>query len=233
MTVRLYYLFHSGVAVETAERLLVFDYWKDGALAGGVPALARRTGKPLTVFVSHSHHDHFQPAVFDWAAALPSVTYVLSDDVPARPGCHTMGPGQTLELPGMTVSTLRSTDQGVAFVVRCEGLALYHGGDLHWWHWNGEPEADNAAMGRAYRAEIDRLAGLHLDAAFVPVDGRQEDAAFLGIDYFARTVDCPRLVPIHAAFDGRALAALPGRPGPWQGRLLLLDEAHPTAVFEA
>ena len=223
------YLYHSGVAVETESHLLVFDYWKDGALTGGVPELARKTGKPLTVFVSHVHHDHYNPAIFEWAEALPQVTYVLSTDVPDHPGCHRIGPGQTLELPGMTVTALRSTDEGVAFLVEADGAAIFHSGDLHWWHWPGEDPDWNDAMGRAYQAQIRRLETKHLDVAFVPVDGRQGEAWSMGIDYFASHVDCPHLVPIHFSFDPSALEQLRTASGPWQGRLLILDENHSAA----
>lgn len=221
------YLYHSGVAVETASHLLVFDYWKDGALAGGVPELARKTGKPLTVFVSHVHHDHYNPAIFEWAETVQEVTYVLSSDVPARPGCHTIAPGETLKFSGLTVSALRSTDEGVAFLVEVDGVTLFHSGDLHWWHWPGEDPAWNEAMGRAYRAQIRRLEGKHLDAAFVPVDGRLGEAWAMGIDYFARHVDCPRLIPIHFTFDPAGLERLRETPSPWEGRVLILDENRP------
>ena len=226
------YLCHSGVAVETGSQLLVFDYWKDGALTGGVPALARRTGKPLTVFVSHAHHDHYTPAIFDWAAQVPQVTYVLSTDVPQRDGCRSLAPGGTLHLPAMTVTALRSTDEGAAFLVDVDGVSLVHSGDLHWWHWPGEDPAWNEAMGRAYRAQIRRLEGKHLDAAFVPVDGRLGEAWAMGIDYFASHVDCPRLIPIHFTSDPSILQILRETPGPWQDRLLILDEGHPTASID-
>lgn len=228
----LHYLFHSGVAVETDDHLLVFDYWKDGALPGGVPELARKTGKPLTVFVSHAHHDHYTPAIFDWAKMVPEVTCVLSSDVPAHPGCHSLGPGRTLELPGMAITALRSTDQGVAFLVETGGAAIFHSGDLHWWHWPGEDDKWNEAMGRAYRAQIRRLEGKHLDVAFVPVDGRLGEAWAMGIEYFAAHLDCPRLIPIHFSQDPAVLRQLRETSGPWQGRLLILDDGHPTARFD-
>lgn len=226
------YLYHSGVAVETDRHLLVFDYWKDGVLPGGVPELARRTGKPLTVFVSHVHPDHYNPAIFDWAETVPEVTYILSSDVPRRDGCLSIAPGDTLETGGLTVTALRSTDEGVAFLVEADGACLFHSGDLHWWHWPGEDAEWNDSMGRAYRAQIRRLAGKHLDAAFVPVDGRLGEAWAMGIDYFAAHVDCPRLIPIHFAWDPAVLERLQATPGPWQGRLLILDEHRPAAPID-
>ena len=51
------FICHSCFLVETAECYYLFDYYK-----GKLPALD--TDKPLLVFVSHSHQDHYNPAVF-------------------------------------------------------------------------------------------------------------------------------------------------------------------------
>ena len=223
MPMKLYYLYHSGVAVETERHLLIFDYYQD-TLPGGAPALLQQVGKPVTVFASHGHYDHFNRTILTWKDAYPDITYVLSDDIPPVDGCHRIGPRKTLELPGLTVSTLRSTDQGVAFVVTCDGHTIYHSGDLHWWHWSGEPDRDNQIMETAYKREMERLEGVHLDVAFLPVDPRQEADGLRGIEYFAAHNDCPCLVPIHYSWDPSILETLQRTPGPWQGRLCILDD---------
>ena len=224
---KIWYLYHSGVAVRTERRLLVFDFFHNHTLPGGMEGLFRQEGCPVTVFVSHAHADHYNPEIFRWQETWPKITYVLSHDVPARPGCITAPPDGTLDLPGCTVRTLPSTDEGVAFLVQTDGVAVYHAGDLHWWHWPGEGEEDNCAMGEAYRREIDRLQNTPLDAAFVPVDPRQGDAFAMGIDYFAEHVHCPRLIPIHFSADNAVLKWLQNRPGPYQGRLCILSEGQP------
>ena len=230
---KIWYLYHSGVAVRTERQLLVFDYWQNRTLPEGIPALFRKEDCPVTVFVSHAHGDHFNPGIFSWREAWPEITYVLSSDVPARPGCIQAPPDAELKLPGCTVRTLRSTDEGVAFLVEADGAVIYHAGDLHWWHWEGEPEADNRAMAAAYCREIDRLRDTAPDVAFVPVDPRQEEDFALGIDYFASQVRCPRLIPIHFSSDETVLQRLEQRPGPSQGRLCLLSLAHPFAQWQS
>ena len=42
------------------------------------------------------------------------------------------------------------------------------------------------SMKQNYQREVDKLEGRKIDAAFVPVDPRLEDAYFWGIDYFMR-----------------------------------------------
>lgn len=53
---RLTYIFHSGFAIETDRCILIFDYWMDPE--GIVPQLLK-TEKPVYVFSSHFHEDHF------------------------------------------------------------------------------------------------------------------------------------------------------------------------------
>lgn len=77
------YIFHSGFALETAACLLVFDYWMDPS--GVIPRLMGR-GKPVYVFSSHFHEDHFTREIFSWKERYPSCsfTYILSKDILKR-----------------------------------------------------------------------------------------------------------------------------------------------------
>ena len=54
--IRATFLGHSGFLVELDNACLLFD-WSEGAL----PPLPQ---KPLLVFASHRHQDHFQPRIF-------------------------------------------------------------------------------------------------------------------------------------------------------------------------
>mgnify|MGYP000370425735 FL=1 len=47
-------IFHSGFLVETARRYFIFDYYK-----GELPKL--NPDKPVYVFASHGHQDHYEP----------------------------------------------------------------------------------------------------------------------------------------------------------------------------
>lgn len=55
--VKITFICHSCFLVETAECYYLFDYYK-----GELPTL--ETDKPILAFVSHSHRDHYDPAVF-------------------------------------------------------------------------------------------------------------------------------------------------------------------------
>lgn len=196
-----WYLDHSGFAVETAEHFLIFDYYRDTPAGGGLAQGVIRpeqlpAGKQLVVFVSHAHHDHYNPMVLSWRRQRPDIQYLFSSDLPGSEGSR-IRPGQRMELAGLTALALPSTDQGVAFAVTCDGKKIYHAGDLNWWHWNGESDEWNRGMARDYPAALAPLEGKPADLAFVPVDPRLEDKALWGLNYFMDHVGARWVAPMH------------------------------------
>lgn len=218
---RVTFLAHSGFAVELEQVCLLFDWWK-----GELPPLP--ADKPLLVFASHRHEDHFNPAVFSLDDGSRTVRFLLGHDirlternlarwgVPAETAekCLSLGGNDRAEpLPGIAVETLPSTDEGVAFVVTAEGRTIYHAGDLHWWHWEGEDKAWNRNMEVNFKRYLTPLEGRTLDLAMVPLDPRLEGAADWGLTYFLEHTDPRRVLPMHQwgdfALTGRFLARHP------------------------
>ena len=72
------YIAHSGFYVDTGDAGFLFDYYK-----GKLPDV--EADKPLIVFVSHHHPDHYNPVIFRLAEKYPNVRYVVSKDVYLRP----------------------------------------------------------------------------------------------------------------------------------------------------
>lgn len=225
------YIHHSGYLLETDRALLLFDF-----VEGTLPELAPE--KDLFVFVSHRHEDHFSPKIFDLAVSHPNIRFILSDDiwqnkVPDHLHGLTwfMDPGKVLKLKeggGLRVTAFKSTDEGVAFMVEtgvnpashsdaiqtgsscCESFTIYHAGDLNNWRWNGEPLAWNNNMSTNYHRELDKIkaSGFHPDIAMVPLDSRQEDLFYLGLDDFMKTVGAKMVFPMHFWEDFSVIPAL-------------------------
>ena len=99
------------------------------------------------------------------------------------------------------ILTFRSTDEGVAFLVKAEGMVIYHAGDLNNWRWEGEPDDWNDHMAKQYSQEVDKLSGMHIDVAFLPLDPRQENAFCLGFDEFMRKIQVSHVFPMHCWGD--------------------------------
>ncbi len=198
LDLRVRYVFHSGFLLETDKSYYLFDYYR-----GELPQLD--ADKPIVVFASHGHRDHYNPEVFSLlrAMGMKDVFAVLAEDISEKKypnGVNALKAcaDAAYELPrGERLETLRSTDSGVAFVLATDAGAVYHAGDLNDWTWEGEPDDDNRRMRKNYRREIDKLKGKRIDVAFVPLDPRQEAHYADGLLYFLSIVDAKRVYPMH------------------------------------
>lgn len=189
------YIGHSGFAVELKEHQLLFDYY-EGDLPEFDPA------KKLLIFASHSHPDHFNRKILDLEEKYPDVEYIFPKDIAIpkkelRQSEHLMKKRDKIQVEDVTVQSLRSTDEGVAFLVKCEGKVIYHAGDLNWWHWEEESTEYNRMMRGEYQKELEVLADEKIDLAFVVLDPRQEEQFFWGFDWYMRHTDTKKVFPMH------------------------------------
>ncbi len=225
------FIFHSSYLVELSHCYLLFDYYE-----GELPPLSPE--KPLYVLASHSHPDHFSPAVFSLPAPGQKAFFLLSDDiferrVPEKWKSHTLmaAPRRSYQIGDLTCSTLRSTDQGAAFLVQCEGKLFYHAGDLNCWAWDSAPAYQREAMKEAYREELSLLVGKEIFAAFVPLDPRLEGSYALGMKYFLETARASHVFPMHMWEDYSVVPRLKADPAfsPWAP--LIMDVSRPGQSF--
>ena len=226
------YLYHSGFMVETAKYCLVFDYYTAGGKINNIDLNAFKD-KNVYVFVSHFHQDHYDKEIFKWQDK--NVRYVLSKDCKYDKDIQnvtTVSANKGYIIDGMPVETLKSTDEGVAFIVHADGLTIYHAGDLNWWHWNEESDAFNNMIKQQYTSEIDKIRGVNVDIGFVPVDTRLGDKYILAIDYLMRSVDIKHIFPMHFWQDYRIFDLMKGdiRTKEYRERIVRID--RPGQVFE-
>lgn len=180
------YLGNDGFSIELDTHILLFDYY-----IGELPTF--NSDKPLYVFVSHSHRDHYNPAIY--TIKHPTIQYILADDVDNE-GIK-MGPNQSIQVDDLYIQTLLSTDIGVAFVVTVENKNIYHSGDLNWWHWQGEPEADNRWQELTFKQEINKIKHISFDLMMIPLDPRLKKEASLAIDYILQNITTTYVLPMH------------------------------------
>jgi len=171
-----WYLGHAGWAVKTRTRLLIFDYWQmqqppsEPSLGTGYVNAAELSDQRVIVFVTHSHGDHFDPAIFEWDPAITDITYVFgwraSDD--PRHLCLTDDRARQ-SIDGIEVATINHSFDHipeVAFLVWVDGLVIYHSGD----HGSVGDE-----LNPVFKDNIDYLANQvdGTDVAFLSVFGRR------------------------------------------------------------
>ncbi|MBQ9678222.1 MAG: MBL fold metallo-hydrolase [Prevotella sp.] len=131
------YIFHSGFVLETEKSILIFDYWLDPSAA--VPSFLKK-GKPVYVFSSHFHEDHFNREIFEWRKQHNGITYILSKDIYKHRRANKddadvwLAKGGTWSDGTISVWALGSTDSGVSWIVETEGKRIFHAGDLNNWY---------------------------------------------------------------------------------------------------
>lgn len=220
---RITYIFHSGFAVEAERCTLVFDYWMDPA---SVAPRLLSSGKPVYVFVSHFHEDHFTRDIFGWRSEFPQshITYILSKDVLKRRRASReeadvwLAKGGVWDDSRVRVSATGSTDSGVSWIVEVEGRRLFHAGDLNNWYarfltddYDGgsvmskefgpvNPEREEKLYLGELK-EIQRVA-TGFDVVFFPIDGRIGNGYTRGARQFIERFDVGLLVPMHFVVGG-------------------------------
>lgn len=191
------FLAHSGFVVETATKVLVFDYYEDDQ---HIVDAYRMQCKPLWFFVSHWHGDHFNRRIADFSEQ--TAHYVVNKDVPLnqvpKGKLQVMKLYEKIMIEDTQISHYGSTDEGGSFLVQTDGCRIFHAGDLNWWHWIGDTDANNAEAKQMYDREIKKLSGQTIDVVFFPVDARLETAREWGVNGFLDCVTVRKcLIPMH------------------------------------
>ncbi len=196
-----WYSGHSGWLVKTQNHLLVFDYWKNNippdepGLANGSIVPAEIRNQAVTVFLSHSHGDHYTPAVFDWKSEIKDITYVAGFKPEGKDGYHFLPAHEKKELHGLEIIPIESNDSGQGYFITVDGVTIFHPGD----HANRQRDFSGP-----FKKEIDYLAdlGLRADILFVPVSGcgfGDIVAVKKGDYYIMDRLSARHVFPMHAA----------------------------------
>ena len=198
------FIAHSSFLVEWDQCNLLFDWTGETKL----PDFDRK--KPLYVFSSHHHGDHYTPRIF--SLGMDNVTYILASCIRLSAkrkaglgideSCvYRMRAGVTQRVGTLEVTTVRSNDAGVAFVVRSEEGSVFHAGDLNDWYWAEEAPEWNDMIKAGFLKSLSALKGTKVDAAFLPLDGRLGEAFYWGFHQFMDTISCSKAFPMHCWGD--------------------------------
>ena len=193
------FLHHSGFVVEMENSILVFDDYKDPA--GLLDEVINQSDKKLYFFVSHNHGDHFNPSILNYAGRAEM--YILHKDCHVPPGIARpvvyMERGDEENIGPFHVKMYGSTDAGGSWYITGLGHTMFHAGDLNWWHWAGESEAENKEARQMYERELSKITEKEVDIAMFPVDARQEVAREWGVKRFLEHLAVKQvLIPMHA-----------------------------------
>ena len=195
-----WYTEHSGWAIKTANHFLIFDYFKPDpapdqpGMANGTITAGEVGDLPVTVFISHSHGDHYMPTVFDWKREIKNITYISGFKPEGKEGYQIPVLHETAKLNGLEIIPIESNDSGQGYFVKVDGVTIFHPGD----HANRQRDFSGP-----FKKEIDFLAdqGLKADILFVPVSGCGfgDIAAVKKGDYYTMDrLSARHVFPMHA-----------------------------------
>jgi L-ascorbate metabolism protein UlaG (beta-lactamase superfamily) len=134
-----WYLGHAGWAVKIKTHLLIFDYSERAApvserrLANGYIDASEIQDQNVIVFVSHQHGDHFDRRIFEWQEKVKTITYVFGWKAADNPDyVYLKGPRGKIKIGDVEVYTINDHHDGVpevAYLVKADGVVIYHSGD--------------------------------------------------------------------------------------------------------
>ena len=160
--------------------------------------------KKTYVFCSHIHPDHYNPEIFEWQKKRPSVQYILSNDICgdkgiplAKDNITFVSPYEEKEIDDIKVKAYSSTDEGVSFLVQCDGKNIFHAGDLNWWYWSEDTPEEIKKAEISFKEEIAKIKGERIDIAFFPVDPRLKHNYCLGAELFINEINPRYFIPMH------------------------------------
>ena len=205
----IYYIYHSGFAVELKKNILIFDFYKFNENKKVenfffIDNFLKKNNKKIYIFSSHSHYDHFNKEIFKWLEINEDIKYILSDDIKTykHKNFYFTREGKNFKLDDLEILTFGSTDLGSSFYVNVENKNIFHSGDLHFWHWEDDTLEEQKTMYEKYISIVRQIKGLaSIDYAFVPVDPRLGVNTFEGVEIFYKELKPKVIIPMHFSKD--------------------------------
>ena len=135
----IWYLGHCGYAVKTENHLLIFDYIEleespqERGMDLGFIDPEEIKDLNVSVFVTHEHVDHYDQIIYTWDGVIENIEYFFGWQAGDNPNYHYLvGPRAEIETNGMEIFTVNSHHSGVpevAYLVKVDGLVIFHEGD--------------------------------------------------------------------------------------------------------
>lgn len=212
------YIWHDCFVVELNDCILIFDYWADpdGRIFDFITH-----DKPVYIFVSHHHKDHFCKEIFSWSSQLNNkISYIISSDT-ARFIKHLLSPRSTYKgklridpervkimSEGdyfsddlISVNAYGSTDIGCSYLISHSSKLIFHAGDLNAWILEEKTPSEKTQEISNFKSILSHIAKTSetIDLAMFPIDSRIGSDYTMGADIFLNRFDIRHLIPMHFA----------------------------------
>jgi len=194
-----WYLGHSGWAIKTKNHFLVFDYTalnavvKDREILNSFIDSADLKNENVYVFVSHDHDDHYDKIIYSWEQQVENIKYIFGWENSQSSKYTCVGANKIYNIDDIEITTIESTDDGVGYLVKVDGISIVHFGD----HANWCVEADSY-----YKEQVEYLKErcATVDIAFVPIakgSGLRPQSITDGAEYAINELNVKMAFPMH------------------------------------
>lgn len=215
MSLKITYIYHDCFVVNLPHCSLIFDFWKD---PDSKIFQFIDLNKPVYIFVSHHHKDHFNKDIFTWHSNSP-IKYILSKDTTKlvsyllrKNGTYkgklkvnleniiTLQEGNKYEDTNLKVYAFGSTDIGCSYLIECCGRFIFHAGDLNAWVWKDESEKEEIEQALTeFKNKLSPITDITttIDIAMFPVDSRIGTDFWEGAKIFVHKFKVEHFIPMH------------------------------------
>ena len=202
------YIYHSCYLIEFDEFSILFDFYEDSLREDGTYWIAEyllNKVEDLYVLCSHSHSDHFNPAILSWRDKKSNIRYIFSDEL-LQSKCTEENDALYLKKEEyfkdhrIKVKTFGSTDIGCSFLIGYNDQLFFHSGDLNNWHWRDEVGAEESlTYENNFLCELELISERSdkLFLAMFPIDPRLGKDFMRGAEQFISRIKTEYLAPMH------------------------------------
>lgn len=211
MKAEITYIFHNCFLLKLPDRTFLFDYPHDKYLTKDQRELviSKIRSENLFVFSSHKHQDHYNPKVAGFKDYAAAINLIFSREIGgpywkySGLDCCFLNPDQEYEIQDLQITTFKSTDLGVAFLIRLKDYYIYHGGDLANWNWDELKPREKRDVEVYYQGVLETLAQHRISIAFSNADQRLPNWA--GALEFIEMVKPALFIPMHTFGETKIL----------------------------
>jgi hypothetical protein len=234
------YLYQSAFTVALNKTLLVFSYRESN-----LPQLAesqRLSDKDflgfnnILVFVPNASAEHHDPAIYEWKRSFP-ITYIMPAEAakaaPKSANVRVCREGDNFSVGQCEITAYGSTDTGLSFLAKAEGIRVFHAGDLNLWHWREENSLREIAKAEAsFYKKVERIPKNGMDICMFPLDPHQGGFYDAGANHFIMTLRPKVFFPMHFGARGEIAAEYARRGISRRTVVFALTQVRESAVVD-
>ncbi len=207
----IWHIYHSGIVIfnKKSKSMHIFDYYMDPDQI--LPDIIYNSNnlKTINIYVSHGHHDHYNPEIFNWELNDYQTNFILSKDLKDKvqynlknnKNIYFIKNGEELSLKNLYIRAYPSTDLGISIYLKEDQGTIFYGGDLNWWDWENFNQEEKLREEKDFKNAVAEIKNKNINIACLAMDPRLKESFHLAVEYFNSTVEPQFLVPLHFKDD--------------------------------